>query len=57
MGTEHPQLPTQEGCWVPCGRGGGSTDNKQSWGCAASGRARLLPSPGCPAAEHCARHW
>lgn len=56
MGTEPPQLPTQACCWVPRGRGGESTDSKQSWGCAVSGRAGVLPSPGCPAAEHRARH-
>lgn len=57
MGMEPPQLPTQVGCWVPCGRGGGSMGSKQSWGCAVSSRAGVLPSPGCAAAEHHARHW
>lgn len=57
MGMEPPHLPTQAGCWVHCGQGRGSMGSKQSWGCAVSSRARVLPSPGCLAAEHCARLW
>lgn len=44
MGMEPPQLPTQAGCRVPCGRGGGSLDSKQSWGCAVSSRAGCCPA-------------